>query len=706
MKKTEFKPLLELAQLHGVQTSYIDMSGRAQPASPEALLGVLQALGVPISRTSEAAAAQREFRSLQARQWLEPIYVHWQEEPAPLAIQLPARLADAAARWEWKLEDGQVFQQEVSLKSLPRLRGARLGDKSLVTKGWSWPGSLPMGYHQGILECGNERFQTRLWSAPVQCFTKPPGQRQWGLFAPLYALHSKRGWGSGDFGHLRELMTWMSSLGGRFVGTLPLLPAFLDEPLEPSPYSPVSRLFWNEFFIDLHQVPEFKAGDDAAKILKDPAWQRQLAQIRTLPLVSYRKGMRVKRQVLEQLSARFFNRPSTRRSAFERFLQNHPQVEDYARFRALHETRGDPWRQWPRKWREGIVLESDTPASKVQYHLYVQWLAHEQMTALSRHACRLGVDLYLDMPLGTHRDGYDAWRYQDIFALQANGGAPPDPVFTQGQDWGFAPIHPQRSRARGHRYIIAYLQHHLRHAGLLRFDHVMSLHRLYWVPQGQPASQGAYVIYPAEEFYAILSIESHRRQAALLGENLGTVPPEVNQALRRHGVGEMFVVQYECQPHPRPALRALPANCLASVNTHDMPPLANWWNGRDIEDRASLGLLKGEQIPLEFELRHKMKQALLGLLRRGRWLKEETVQAGPVLAALQAFLSHSPAQYLLINLEDLWMETEPQNVPGTSTERINWRRKMVLTLEQIRRDPAVARALRAVHGLRSPTPLS
>jgi 4-alpha-glucanotransferase len=207
------------------------------------------------------------------------------------------------------------------------------------------------------------------------------------------------------------------------------------------------------------------------------------------------------------------------------------------------------------------------------------------------------VELYLDMPLGAHGDGYDVWRYRELFALGASGGAPPDPVFTQGQDWGFAPVHPQRSRERGHAYLRAYLRHHLRHAGMLRIDHVMGLHRLYWVPRGQPASQGAYVTYPAEEVYAMLSIESHRHQAVIVGEDLGTVPPEVSRSLKRHAVGGMFVAQYEfCLP-PKPVLRPVPRNVVASLNTHDMPPFHAYWRGLDIEDRRALGLIKRSELP-------------------------------------------------------------------------------------------------------------
>jgi len=315
----------------------------------------------------------------------------------------------------------------------------------------------------------------------------------------------------------------------------------------------------------------------------------------------------------------------------------------------------------------------------------------------------LGVSLYLDVPLGTHRDGYDAWRRQHLFALRASGGSPPDPVFTRGQDWGFAPLHPDRSRAEGHAHLRAYLRHHLELADLLRLDHVMGLHRLYWVPQGMPASAGAYVRYPAEEFYAILSLESHRHRAVIVGENLGTVPPEVERGLARHGVLGMFVAQYEFRAPPRRPLRPVPARVLASVNTHDMPPFHAWWQGLDLKDRRELGLLDPTQERRARRERGRIRRGLTkGLPTQGA-LADNEPPVGQVLDRLLTRLASSRARFLLVNLEDLWLETESQNVPGTGPERSNWRRKL-------RRLPADRdgaedwlRRLRLFAGRRSPT---
>ena len=696
----ESTALRHLARMHGVQTSYVDMARHRQEASPESLLAVLRSLGVAVKIMADVPEALTISRLSRACRVVEPVNVAWLGRRAAVPLQLPAWAAGTSVHCEWRLEDGAVSNTDTRLKNLGVAGSVTLQGDRFVTWQLPVPLKLPAGYHRLAVECGGDRFETLLICAPEKCFTPAKPGRTWGVFAPLYALHSERSWGAGDFGDLAELIAWVGRQGGSFVGTLPLLPAFLNQPCEPSPYSPVSRLFWNELYLDLTRVPEFAHCPAARRLTQSIAFHSQLTRLRGDILVNYSEAMALKRNVLEALSRFFFLKPSARRREFDQFADRHPHAENYARFRAVCERRREPWSQWPERLRAGDLRDSDARTADRQYHLFVQWLAHEQMTQLSAHARAGNVSLYLDMPLGTHRDGYDCWRYQDLFALAASGGAPPDPVFTQGQDWGFAPIHPERSREQGHAYMIAYLRHHLRQATMLRFDHVMGLHRLYWVPAGLSASLGAYVGYPAEEIYAILSLESHRHRAVIIGENLGTVPPAVNRGLERHGVAGMFVGQYEFQPVPRPALRPAPSCAVASLNTHDMPPFNAYWQGLDIDDRHALGLVKSRKLAGEHRLRSRIRQNLTKLLHRRRWLGETTLDAGKVLRATLAHLAASKAQWLLISLEDLWLETLPQNVPGTSTERINWRRKARWTWETLQRDPAILDSLRLVQRLR------
>ena len=285
-------------------------------------------------------------------------------------------------------------------------------------------------------------------------------------------------------------------------------------------------------------------------------------------------------------------------------------------------------------------------------------------------------------------------------------------------------MHPERPREGGYGYFIASLRHHLQHAGVLRIDHVMGLHRLFCIPKGAASSEGVYLRYPAEEFYAILALESHRHQAVIVGEDLGTVPPDVPAAMRRHGLQRMYVAYFQCTPgrHPtaggRVPLRPVAANTLASINTHDLPPFASFWQGLDILDRQGLGLLSEAAAHKELAARKHLQETLLSFLRhRGLLGHEVTTGLGAsdlvekkpaevTLAALNSiltFLAASSAHIMLVNLEDLWLETQPQNVPGTSQERPNWRRKARYSLEELSQLPEVVEVLREVNRLRKST---
>jgi 4-alpha-glucanotransferase len=254
-------------------------------------------------------------------------------------------------------------------------------------------------------------------------------------------------------------------------------------------------------------------------------------------------------------------------------------------------------------------------------------------------------------------------------------------------------------REEGYSYMIDVIRHHLHDASMLRIDHVMGLHRLYWIPEGHDARYGVYVRYPAEELYAILSLESHRQQCWIIGENLGTVPTYVNATMSRHGLGKMYVAQFEMEPEPAKALHPVPANAVASFNTHDMPMFATFWSGLDIENRHRMGLAddataEAEQLELETK-----KQALIAFLKDHGFLEGDASPLA-VYTACMKYLSTRSANLLLINLEDLWQETQPQNVPGTGPESPNWRRKAQYDFQTFSQLPEVVEVLREIDRLR------
>ncbi len=691
MARPHVPGLITLARMYGVQTAFYDVEDRRQQASPEAVLSILRALDAPVGGFADVGDALRERRRELWARGVEPVTVAWDGQPAGIDLRLPAASADGALRCNLDLETGEAHAWTCDVAELPVVESAMVEGVRHQTMRLTLPFHLPLGYHRLTLELGARLFEMMVVSAPLKAHapSEEHASKCWGVFIPLYALHSRRSWGGGDLTDFESLLEWVAGLGGSLVATLPLLAAFLDEPLEPSPYAPVSRMFWNEFYIDVTRVPELERCPSAQAIAGSPAVQQELEALRSLPLVDYGRQMALKRRVLEELARCFFAERSQRYSAFVRLVEAHPALEDYARFRATVERRRSPWPTWPEPLRDGVLKAGDYDEEAKHYHLYVQWIAQEQMQALCERSRSAGVKLCLDLPLGVHPDGYDVWREQSLFALGASAGSPPDTFFVKGQDWGFPPLHPESLRKQGYRYFIACLRHHLQYAGTLRLDHIMGLHHLYWVPSGMEAREGVYVHYPWEELYAILSVESHRHQALIAGEDLGTVPRYVRKAMAEHNIHRTYVVQFELRPERRRPVGAVPAASVASIDTHDMPPFAAFWRGLDVEDRLQRGLLDDKGGAKERGNRQALKRDLLAFLKRQGLLEEGAHDESAVLRACLAFLAASRARVVLVGLEDLWLETEPQNVPGTWDEHPNWRKKTTHSIEAFCQMPQV-----------------
>ena len=699
----EAGPLGRLARAYGVQTAYYDIARRRQQVSSGTLLAVLKALGAPLERAGEAGEALRQHEQARWRRPCDPVVVAWDGDSGGLTLRLPGSMAKGRAGLRLHLEDGSVQSFPCELSRIPDADGAQVEGERYVTKRVSLPMGLPWGYHRLTVEIRGETAETLVIVAPRKAYRPVADgeEKGWGVFLPLYALNSPRSLGSGDLSDLSVLMEWVSGMGGKAVGALPLLAAFLSEPFQPSPYSPASRLFWNEFYLDVERVPEFSGSARARERFSSPGFREEAEALRASPQVDYRRGMALKRGIIEEMARSFFSAGDPRRrEAFGEFLAANPHAEEYAVFRAVGERQHAPWPAWPAPVADRTITPDAYDDGARRYHLYAQWAVGEQFGALSRDFRERGKLLYLDLPLGVCYDSYDVWRHRNLFVLDVSAGAPPDDFFTQGQDWGFPPMNPVTGREEGHRYYRACLRHQFRHADILRIDHVMGLHRFFWVPKGMSAREGTYVRYPAEELYAVLSLESHLHKSRIVGEDLGTVPPYVRPTMARHGISRMFVVQYAVSPDPARALGAVPAGSLGCMNTHDMPTFTSFWEGRDIDDRVALNLLDGQGSRLERERRRELKEVLVAFLRRKGWLGVSASGTKEVLAACLSYLAASRADLVIANLEDLYLETEPQNVPGTSMERPNWRRKARHGFEEIRGMPEVIRVLRQVDRLR------
>lgn len=646
MHKSGEPSLVDLCRVYGVQTVYRDVFGKVRRSPTTSLLRVLRSLGARIEGLSDVAQAYRSRVAQLESRVIEPVTVLFDG-----SVSLPIKLE--------KCGGGRVVCR-LRLEGEEKVRAWVIDVKSQFKEGvLRAPFEIPYGYHRLEVEVGDSTQSSLVIAAPSKAYQ--PKRRVWGLFIPLYALHSRRSWGAGTYADLLKLVKWASKVGASFVGTTPLLPFSPSSTFDPSPYLPSTRVFWSDFYVDLA---------DYLKLLDEGSRER-LRRVVLAKRVEYEEILSLKRQIAAKLAQTALK---SRNSRVMRYIKEHPEIEEYARFKAAREAEQE----------EGFE-------ERFSQHLYLQALAHLQFEHVSRCAKRCGVSLYLDLPLGCSPEGYDAQRFSDLFVKDVSVGAPPDHFFPKGQNWSINPLHPEKIREAGYSYFIECVRHHMKHAGYLRLDHVMALHRLYWIPKGARSDEGVYVKYRAEEFYAIICLESHRHRCVVVGENLGTAPSYVNRALRRHGLLGCFILQLQ---HPQ-TLQQITPNTLAALNTHDMPTFKAYLSGLDIALRLKMGLIDEEQAAIEREQRKQQIEGLKRYLKDQGLLKEEH-NLKELLAATLKLLALSKAKLLLISLEDLWLEEAVHNIPGTGVEAGNWRHRSELSLERIVKDSKVRALLKMV----------
>jgi alpha-1,4-glucan:alpha-1,4-glucan 6-glycosyltransferase len=488
-----------------------------------------------------------------------------------------------------------------------------------------------------------QRDRGRGRSAVERCHELPTGgdpasRRVWGGFMPLYAMRGDHDEGIGTVSDLTEMGEWLGSLGARVMSTLPLLAGFNADPCEPSPYSPVSRRFWNELFLDASLI-------DGIDIVAFPAGEVAAVD---RPSVAVRQRERLSPYAIADDSAEFLA-----------WLAADPEVNAYARFRAAGERHGVAWRDWPDAWNRQVPDDAVDPDA-VRWHEWAQFQMHRQLGDASRRLREVGVTLAADLPVGTHPDGFDRWRHRHLFVDSAAIGAPPDLFQPDGQDWGLSPMHPSLvASAEGIAFLDAILDHHLAVAGALRIDHVMGLHRQWWVPAGAPASRGVYVRFPADDLWDAIARASQRHGAGVVGEDLGTVPVEVREALSARNVLGCYVAQFELLGDSTSLGHGPTRRTVASLSTHDLAPFAAYWR------------------------------------ENGDAMKPASIARDEVLAQLAV----SDADIVLIDVDDLWLDDRRHNTPGTVGPH-NWTHRSRLTIAEMQVDPDVAATLGAIDAFR------
>lgn len=678
---TELAELRRLARLYQIQTEYTDLASRRIEAGPDSVLAALNGLGAEITSVADAGSALRQREHALWNWHLEPVIVAWDGALPGIELRAPALDATGEIELEIFFEGGGARSYRwFAAEAAVGLRHT-VGRAEYVALRLGMNLQAPPGYHEVRVRAGGREMRSLVISAPRRAYS-PVEERSWGVFLPLYSLHSRRSWGIGDFTDLEALVGWATLRGASFVGTLPLLPAFLDTPFEPSPYMPVSRLFWNEIFIDPESVVTGLTGGGGEDDVVPAATVEAARRLNAREPVPHREVMTLKRRVLEQLT-RLSSQGPAANEAGRGLRVSRPALDDYAAFRAAVERQSPSWRAWPERQRRGSLLPEDYDAATADYYAFAQTVAGEQIARLSQAARARGARLYLDLPVGVHPDGYDAWRYQKQFVEHMSVGAPPDLLAPDGQDWGFAPLNPDAQRRSGYEYVRAYLRHHLSAAGILRIDHAIGLHRLFWIPRGASGRDGVFVRQHSDELYAILSLESQRHEAVIVGENLGLVPPEVNEGLAEHGVSGMYVQLFEFTGDAEQPAKTPPRESIASFSTHDLPTFAAYWTDADLAERQRIGLMDAETEQRTMSERLLEKKALAAHLR-GRGLIGDEASEVDVYRGATRLLAESEARRVLLNLEDLWGETRAQNLPGTMADQhTNWTHRARYALEEL-----------------------
>ncbi len=641
--------LFDLAAAHGVATAYDDWTGQQVEVSPLAIVSALGALGVDAATPAAVVAALLEVEERRWAQTPPPVLVYRLSSPAPLECVTSGDVTLSVL-----LEDGSRVDVTAATEEVER-RG------DLVRVRVPLP-VLPLGYHRVEVRTATGTGSTVLVVAPDR--VPLAAGRVWGWQVQLYSLRSQGSWGMGDYADLRTVAAAAAADGAGAVLVNPLHAETPVLPLLDSPYSPSSRLFRSALYLRLEDCPEWdpalaalKPADDPSTIDRQATWTAKVAALQAMW-------------------------PRHRVGALAAFRAERGEaLERFATFCALAQVHGADWRTWPTP--TGLA-----DPDQVAFWCWVQLLVDEQLAGIG---AGMALGVIHDLAVGVDGGGADAWAMQDVLALGTTVGAPPDSFNQKGQDWGLPPWRPDRLREQAYAPYREMVQGVLRHAGGIRIDHVMGLSRLWWVPAGSEASLGTYVSYDADALLGILTLEAARAGAVVVGEDLGTVQPEVREALDDRdvlGSAVLWFAQSEDGGFLPPGRWRRDA--LASISTHDLPTAAGWLAGEHVRVRDDLDLL-AHDIEQEHAAADRDRELLLAMLAHEDLLDDD------VVLSLHRALVASPCRIVMASYGDAVGDLRQPNLPGTIDAYPNWRLPVAdgagrpVTLEELLVHPGVRR---------------
>jgi 4-alpha-glucanotransferase len=661
-----------------VARTYVDALGTSRIAAPETVA---------------------RFEALLAEEphgFVPPTVVLRENETLWIDVTLPAMSWPEGLRWTLERDDGTSDEGTVALREAPVVSADHRAESTYDTRRIAVAGPQPLGIHRLTLTVdAYGRGTTHVVVVPLRAYEVHG--RTWGISLQLYTLRSERNHGIGDFADLRAVCRLLGERGASYVGINPLHATFRHDPEAASPYAAASRIWLNWLYIAVDEVAEYDGLDDELV--------ETLAAVRAVAEVDYAGVAAYKDSVLRRCFEALPHNPA-RREAFDAWCAARGQpLFRFAVFEALVAKYGRDLAAWPPSLRSpaspDIALFAASEDDEIGFAMYLQWLAAEQLAALADDAARHDVHLYRDLAVGVDANAADVWADPEAYFTEVSVGAPPDVLNTLGQDWGLPPLDPRGLARAGYAELLAVVQANCRDAGALRIDHAFSLARLYWIPRGGAPRSGTYVDYPVDDLRGIVALASVRECCVVIGEDLGTVPEGFRELMETSGILSYRVLFFERRTDGTfAAPEEYPPLALATSGTHDLPTIAAWLRGEDAELRDRLGML---ETPLDAEraARERERALLLEtLIAHGDLAPGEREDDVAVIVAANRYLAATPCAIVMAQLDDLLEERAPVNVPGTSTQYPNWRRKLATSVEALASDPRLARLCTALSKLR------
>ena len=710
---TDLESFDRLCAQYGIVGDYYDIRGVHHVASVDARRRLLDALCVAANSDAEVGAS---LEAIWRRDWqstVAAVLVYREcDEAHDIIVTLDQDQVSQPLHWRVRAESGELYHGSWVFDVDHAIDAPTLNGRRRLRFRMPLEAETGLGYHHLFLQLPDAEIESLLIVAPRACYLPDSiedGNKPWGVSLQLYSLRSRRNWGVGDFTDLQSAIEILAPLGIDGIGLNPLHALFSHLPENASPYSPSSRDFINPLYLDIEAIEEFHRSDAARQLVHNNKFQNRLQSLREPQLVDYSGVWCAKLEVLEMIYSQFrqelTDSDSVRAHSFRDFQTcGGEALFRFALFEALQvffhdqDRRIETWQQWPVAYRDpDSVTVAEWAASQqvaIEFYQYLQWQAELQLASVQQDCARRGmqIGIYNDLAVGNERFSSQCWAEQDLYALGTGIGAPPDDFSPTGQNWGLPPLIPQRLREQAYDSFIHSLRANMRHAGALRIDHVMGLMRLYWVPANYAADQGTYVTYPFDDLLGILALESQRNRCLVIGEDLGTVPDEVRHALWVNKILSYRILMFEkdWQAGSFKPPSDYPPLALCASGSHDLPTLRGYWHGADLDIRDTLELFPCAEIgQQQRHLRQRDREEILAALARENLLENDPADPAQLedkmgtelIIAIQRFLARSQACLMMVQLEDLFGQTQQINVPGTIFEYPNWRRKSPFDIE-------------------------